>query len=124
MFVDVDNLGDEALFLCECGSMSVLASNLLGCKSNSIYYIESGYYSLSSCNDLNIIDLQDGSVRTLFSFNEPPITRDSMILHSYSKVYYYFIDRFAYTYIVSCTQHVVLNLNIIISLSISLLIYI
>lgn len=39
MFVDVDNLGDEALFLCECGSMSVLASNFLGCKSNSIYYI-------------------------------------------------------------------------------------
>lgn len=80
MFVDVDNLGDEALFLCECGSMSVLASNFLGCKSNSIYYIESGYYSLSSCNDLNIIDLQDGSVRTLISFNEPRISsHDSMI---------------------------------------------
>ncbi|KAM3201929.1 hypothetical protein P3L10_029553 [Capsicum annuum] len=40
MFVELDDLGDESLFLFEHSSMSVTASKFSGCIANSVYYTD------------------------------------------------------------------------------------
>ncbi|XP_059277773.1 uncharacterized protein LOC132031933 [Lycium ferocissimum] len=56
----LDSLGDEALFLCQHSSMSVLASQFSGCKSNS----RSEYCSV------DIVHLQDDSFNSHCSFDK------------------------------------------------------
>ncbi|KAM3399178.1 hypothetical protein P3S68_002694 [Capsicum galapagoense] len=51
-FEELDDLGDEALFLSEQCSMSVLASKFPGCKANSIYYLDCKF------DMMNIVHLQ------------------------------------------------------------------
>ncbi|PHT69451.1 hypothetical protein T459_28938 [Capsicum annuum] len=51
-FEELDDLGDEALFLSEQCSMSVLASKFPGCKANSIYYLDCKF------DMMNIVRLQ------------------------------------------------------------------
>ncbi|XP_060216359.1 probable F-box protein At1g44080 [Lycium barbarum] len=71
MFVDVDNLGDEALFVCHNGSTSVSASKFPGCKPNSIYYMDRSYTQSRFDNfhySVDHINLQDRSSHTQFSF--------------------------------------------------------
>ncbi|OIT04254.1 PREDICTED: uncharacterized protein LOC109224130 [Nicotiana attenuata] len=70
MFVELDNLGDEVLFLSQHCSISVLASKFSGCKANSIFYM---YRYGSPCKPwmfcVDFIHLQDGTFNTHFSFN-------------------------------------------------------
>ncbi|KAM3398617.1 hypothetical protein P3S68_002133 [Capsicum galapagoense] len=40
MFEELDNLEDEALFFSDYCFMSVLSSKFLGCKANSVYYLD------------------------------------------------------------------------------------
>lgn len=69
MFEDqLDNLGDEALFLCNHGSMSILASKYLGCKANSVYFMDRGVRLEPSGFMMDLIHRQDGSYFTHFSF--------------------------------------------------------
>ncbi|KAM3302970.1 hypothetical protein P3S67_014000 [Capsicum chacoense] len=46
MFVELDDLGNEALFLSEHSSMSVTASKFSGCIANSVYYTGSRHQDL------------------------------------------------------------------------------
>ncbi|XP_009592635.1 F-box protein At2g26160-like [Nicotiana tomentosiformis] len=67
-FVNLDNLGDEALFLSNYSSMSVLASNVLGCEANFVYYLDNNARLELPGNQymMDIIHLQYGGRRTQF----------------------------------------------------------
>ncbi|KAM3201931.1 hypothetical protein P3L10_029555 [Capsicum annuum] len=65
MFAELDDLGDEALFLSEQGSMSLSASKFSGCIANSVYYTNSRLGSNTSGPMLDLVHYQDG---THFSF--------------------------------------------------------
>ncbi|KAK3030030.1 hypothetical protein RJ639_038129 [Escallonia herrerae] len=53
---EVNNLGDEALFLGHNGAISMSATKTKGCKGNCIYFIDDyseGYFqNLNGCNDI------------------------------------------------------------------------
>ncbi|KAJ8560237.1 hypothetical protein K7X08_004295 [Anisodus acutangulus] len=71
MFVDVDNLGDEALFVCHHGSTSVSAPKFPRCKSNSICYMDRFYMDSESHfadwpYSVDNVHLQDRSSHTFF----------------------------------------------------------
>ncbi|KAM3399037.1 putative protein isoform X2 [Capsicum galapagoense] len=68
MFAELDDLGDEALFLSEQGSMSVSASKFSGCIANSVYYTSSRLGSNTSGPMLDLVHYQDGNFCTHFSF--------------------------------------------------------
>ncbi|XP_060169125.1 uncharacterized protein LOC132600005 [Lycium barbarum] len=69
VFEELDDLGDEALFLCRHSSMSVSASKFPGCESNYIYHM---HYNDSQESPLkyymDIINLQDGRFRSRYTF--------------------------------------------------------
>ncbi|XP_027150151.1 uncharacterized protein LOC113750362 [Coffea eugenioides] len=63
---EVKNSGDDAIFLGDNQSMSVLASEVVGCQPNSIYYSD-GYCEFAypdGPHDMAIFDLRDGSFRS------------------------------------------------------------
>ncbi|XP_060169357.1 F-box/kelch-repeat protein At1g57790-like [Lycium barbarum] len=81
MFAELDDLGDEALFLCKHGSMSVSASKFSGCKASSVYYIDVMVKSIGIFV-MDLIHFEDGNFHNLFSFetanlfddlNMPPV---------------------------------------------------
>ncbi|XP_059310840.1 uncharacterized protein LOC132062249 [Lycium ferocissimum] len=69
---ELDDLGDEALFLCDHCSISVSASKFSGCKANSIYYMDNDLpLELPGNHEymIDIIHLQyAGGLNTRFSF--------------------------------------------------------
>ncbi|KAL6224036.1 hypothetical protein ACLB2K_002892 [Fragaria x ananassa] len=63
--LEVNSIGDEALFVCESHSMSVLASNFRGCQPNSIYYA----YNSGSTWEMGIFSLENKTTTRLYSLN-------------------------------------------------------
>ncbi|XP_019258750.1 PREDICTED: probable F-box protein At1g44080 [Nicotiana attenuata] len=70
MFSELDNLGDEALFLCDYGSVSISTSKFSRFIPNSVYYVDNDLRLELPGNQFifDIIHLQYGSFRTHFSF--------------------------------------------------------
>ncbi|KAL6221118.1 hypothetical protein ACLB2K_008870 [Fragaria x ananassa] len=63
--LEVNSIGDEALFVCESHSMSVLASNFRGCQPSSIYYA----YNSGSTWEMGIFSLENKTTTRLYSLN-------------------------------------------------------
>ncbi|XP_021803102.1 putative F-box protein At1g65770 isoform X1 [Prunus avium] len=72
--VEVKSIGDEAVFVGDNHSISILASNLPGCQPNSIYYSDdyiSNYPSLEGDEpyDMGIFNLEDGTITQHYSLH-------------------------------------------------------
>ncbi|XP_008222388.1 PREDICTED: putative F-box protein At1g65770 [Prunus mume] len=72
--VEVKSIGDEALFVGDNHSISILASNFPGCQPNSIYYSDdyiSNYPSLEGDEpyDMGIFNLEDGTITQHYSLH-------------------------------------------------------
>ncbi|XP_021801753.1 probable F-box protein At1g44080 [Prunus avium] len=69
--VEVKSIGDDAFFIGDNHSVSVLASNFHGCQSNSIYYthdFSSSYYTHRyDFRDMGIFNLESGTITQHFS---------------------------------------------------------
>ncbi|XP_027090202.1 F-box protein At2g17036-like [Coffea arabica] len=63
---EVKNLGDDSIFLGDNQSASVLASEVVGCQPNSIYYSDDycEFAYPDGPHDMAIFDLRDGSFRS------------------------------------------------------------
>lgn len=66
-WIEVTNLGNFALFLGDNHSISVLASDYLGCQSNSIYFCSDSYLyylrrELKEPHYISVFNLEDGMV--------------------------------------------------------------
>lgn len=69
--VELKSIGDEALFLGDNDSISVLASKFPGCQSISIYYTDdyiSGYptFDGDQAQDMGTFNLEDGTITQTF----------------------------------------------------------
>ena len=65
-WVNVDSLGDQALFLGGNSSVSLSASSFNGCKVNCIYFTDDNFdYSTASLNglayDMGVFSMEDGT---------------------------------------------------------------
>lgn len=82
--VEVKSIGDDAFFIGDNHSVSVLASNFHGCQSNSIYYthdFSSSFYVYGNhvtyatlyddmpCRDMGIFNLDSGTITQHFSLD-------------------------------------------------------
>lgn len=70
--VEVKSIGDDAIFLGQSHSVSVLASNIPGCQPNSIYYVKADvkrveYAIRFDCqkSEMGIFNLEDRTVTPL-----------------------------------------------------------
>ncbi|XP_065621509.1 putative F-box protein At3g25750 [Quercus suber] len=66
-WVNVDSLGDQALFVGDNSSMSLSASSFNGCKANCIYFTDDNDYYLNSLNgggyDMGVFSMEDETIK-------------------------------------------------------------
>ncbi|PON75658.1 hypothetical protein TorRG33x02_245070, partial [Trema orientale] len=77
-WVEINSLGDSALFLGDNTSVSVLASTFAGCQKNSIYFTndkDTSEYGDEGPMDLGVYQLETGTCTRGFTFDAATINR-------------------------------------------------
>nr|POE57931.1 f-box protein [Quercus suber] len=67
-WVNVDSLGDQALFVGDNSSMSLSASSFNGCKANCIYFTDDNVDCYPNClngggYDMGVFSMEDGTIK-------------------------------------------------------------
>ncbi|XP_024021531.1 F-box protein SKIP23-like [Morus notabilis] len=74
-WIEINNLGDGALFLGDNSSISVLASHFVGCKANCIYFThDDGAINLRRSCDMGVYDYEAERYMLHYSMDSAPVS--------------------------------------------------